>query len=470
MIISLDFWGTIATPNPKFEIKQAEALGIEVSVWRKRVSSLQNAAKENCLQEKGTASLPPLPTFYPLEGTKYEGRVKEFMTLSKKLFNQELPIAMETHISGLRALLSLRSDIKDLKVGIVSNTLGVTGKSISNYLHYKLNLNLDFFNYSNEAGCAMPNPKIFLTRFGKVGYHVGTNHEFVCPGVDFFLKDVLDPTSEVTFENILRDSPEGAPEKIKSFSYSNHQVSVIDKEDFSFSFRDYSRMKYGSKYFSKKFGYDLAEGLYKSIELEDFLKEVGTKDILVTSEPYKFIPKSSRYFKEFFTTRFNILNSSKPISGNLNLETLRLLDDTALKSTYVDKALIVVQELNTKGSKEEKEVREILKKAKFSGPILYVYYVEYIGEYDPSSENLFNLACLDVGLLSIESIVSRGFLFNSRVVRYIMGSESRLFQTFISTKDKGFVQTLYSYCVVANYRESNPLLYEENINYLKSYL
>jgi FMN phosphatase YigB (HAD superfamily) len=486
LIISFDFWGTIANFNNSFADKQASELQIPFEEWVTKSRSLLDAANQGCLSmREGEQRLPEQEYFYkPMVPEK---DLKSFIEFSNKQFKKYPPSRILTNIKEVRKLLSYRDDNPSLniKVGIISNTYGIKGEEIIKYLFNELGLKFNFFNFSDKLGIAKPNRNMFTTKFGRVNIHIGDKPKFDnVEGVEYinsksfsFSKEekfLISPNSPISFN-------------FEKFKYSEKEFDKVSNMDFNA--KEYSKMKYGSKSVAKKLGRELASGLFKSLEFEKFMKAKGNRRIVIMSSPYHSIPLAATALKDEVRDSLNILLSIKggsPIldfkvfrteGHNIDYDALTPLDrEDALSRDilYVDsefiknKALIIVEDLVMSNS-HEKRIEALLKKVGYKGQVLYLNYAEYTSTPEPTIEGYLNYSYLDMGLMSIQQLINRGdFVFNTRVTKYILGSNKKSFMSLLYSVDDNFKRDLYIKAVENELLESPKL--KENIEYLKSFI
>jgi FMN phosphatase YigB (HAD superfamily) len=488
MIISFDFWATIANSNPQFKQGQTNLIEKNSEIWWKTKKDITKSWDARHLDYKTLeGKYPKREDFYVgLEETEWKGRLPEFLKATDELFQKYPPIAIEDTVRCIRELSALRDkgDNKDFKIGIVSNTSSIMGLELRTYLFHTLKLKLDFFNFSDELKISKPNPEIFNTRFGKVNIHVGNDPKFDnVEGVTYVdVLDIFNGSNSNALTPLL--SPE-KPEVINEFRYAEHSFS--SEEDINFSLRDYSKLKYGSGRIARKFGKEIARGLVNSIEFDRFIKAVGTKSIIMSSSPYKHIPPAARVLKEYISRELNTLMDEKDLGVVNNFKLYRKHSYTAdygsmtkedrtdmLKSDgfHADKefikgkALIIVDDVSITGSHEDL-MRSILNSHGFEGPVLYLYYADFIGEGHPNIENILNFAAIDMGSVSIDAIIANeDFVFNTRVTKYIMGLGQKIFREFIITKNATFVEELYHNVLCNDYAANES--FKDNLLFLKT--
>jgi FMN phosphatase YigB (HAD superfamily) len=495
LVISVDFWNTIAKSNPEFKSKQAEALGVSPEKWRSKTQNVKNIANLKCLNMKvGEQKLPPQDHFYDFPDLISEEQIVDFIEFSNKLFTEYPPIPIESTLKQLKFLLEYRDNNpeQNIKVGIVSNTLSIRGNKVREFLYNKLGLKLDFYNFSDKLVIAKPNPNIFKTKFGLVDVHIGDEpkydniEEILTEGIyletgKFFLN--TDQKGALIFNKLTK----GDIKSFSTFKYSKNEFSSLD--EISFNLRDYSKLKYGSGLIAKKFGKALSKGLYYSVEFDKFLKQVGSKKIVISSAPYKYIPVAATALQKEVIKNLNILLSKENKGSLEDLKVFRghsynmdygsltkegrdkalSSDSFHIDSDFIkDKALILVDDVRITGA-HERRMESLLKRVGYQGEVLYLYFAEYKGDSNASIENDLNFASLDGGLNTLKSIIdNENFIFNTRATKYILSYNFEDFKSFIISMSPDFIEELYS-CAVGNEYLEIPE-FKENLTYLKTFL
>ena len=458
MIISFDFWGTIAKSNPAFKTNQAKLIpNISESDWRDEISKLKVEANATALQLGINAKLPSRANFYPIQDGKVKSSV---MTKSLDLFKEYPPRSIGNTVRAIKSVMHLKSTYPELKLGIVSNTLSIPGSEIKNYLFNTLGLRFDFFNFSDEMNISKPNPRMFDTKFGKVDLHIGDEPNFDNCREDVMFMDV-DIVDEIGLLACISHNPKIVESEVSEleFSYSFKKFSSI--ESITFNPSDYSKLKYGSNKVAKNFGKLMTKGMLRSKVFKKFLDESEGMGILVGSAPYKFLPVAATQLQKevvqvmsldtSITTPVLPLKIYRGHSYNANYGAMtaeKRSQALSSDSFHIDKdfikgkALILVDDVRITGSHETR-MRELLKSINHVGPVLYLYFANYTGSGDPSIENYLNYKFLHLGLQSIESIISNGdFIFNTRVTKYILESDPLDFKRFIINQSDEFVREL----------------------------
>lgn len=262
-----------------------------------------------------------------------------------------------------------------------------------------------------------------------------------------------------------------------------------DKESIQFSAKEYSRLKYGSIKFGRKFGESLAKSLFE--ELLTSNKYLLESEIVVCSAPYKYLPVAATTISNFFTPRFNELriNLGKEVKSAQNLKVSRghsyNVDYGALgvkererrlstdnyhidKEALIGKTVIFIDDVKITGS-HERRMENLLKSCGFDGDVIFCYYAEFTGEGHPSIENYLNYNDLDDGLQSIQDIIIRDkVLLNTRLSKFIMSYDSVLLEEFFRFMSQEFLYDLYTGMIGNDYHNQEE--FKGNMMLLNSFL
>lgn len=267
-----------------------------------------------------------------------------------------------------------------------------------------------------------------------------------------------------------------------------YSVITISKIESEFAM-PYSHFKYGSKSKAREFGLSLAESFAKS----DIYRELCVKydftsnAIAITAAPYKFIPTASFHLKDYFLHAFNRIHARR---FNKSLEEFKIFrghsyhDDygnmtetqrvTAITSDdfYVDtnfiknKVLFILDDIRVTGAHENR-ISNLLDK--HDGDVVYITYADVdMFAAVPSIEARLNLYGIK-SLKDVDSLIeSDEFLFNTRVVKYILAAPKDDFIDFIGKRSSVFKDTLEHYAYGNEY--FSELKYAENLSILAEIL
>lgn len=277
---------------------------------------------------------------------------------------------------------------------------------------------------------------------------------------------------------------------MKILKYSANKFTNF--HTINFSQQDYSKFKHGSKTISRKFGKELGYSFVDSLQFNfrrDIEDEIKTKDIIVCSAPYKFIPVASTALKDYFVSVFN---SYRAIDNNpiIDLKVFRghsynddygamtesqrthaiTSDDFYIdKEIIKDKVLFFIDDIRITGS-HEKRIESLLNNVGFDGTVVFIYYAELIvgSTVHPNIENELNYAFVK-NILDIDWIIkNEEFIFNTRVVKYILKQSSDIFETFIQYQSETFRETLLTYLMGNDYHKLKD--FKNNFQILNKYI
>lgn len=283
---------------------------------------------------------------------------------------------------------------------------------------------------------------------------------------------------------------------MKYQSFSLHQITKPN--EFPFTPEDYSRFKYGSKSVARRFGTELADKFLAQLNFiiqmksnfgldantENYLTALSTKQIIVVPSPYDFIPTATFAMKDYFIARLN--------------EGLEELGIESVQETKVSRARSYNQDYGLMTAEERKEAisgdsfhidREFVK-GKFiiflddiyitgghenrmaemvehynigEEDYMYMYFAQVLNKDVPANtEHYLNHAAAK-DLWDIASIIRDDeFIFNTRVVKFILSAPEHEFCVFLAHQTDSFRHTLYHYMLGNKYHQ----LPEFNTNYL----
>ncbi len=255
-------------------------------------------------------------------------------------------------------------------------------------------------------------------------------------------------------------------------------------DDLPFSAVEYSKFKHGSKRVSRIFGTELGNKFYKDLHIRTNVLP-NTKDLIVCSAPYKFIPVASTILKDYFISSFNRywtvnnksvvdLKVSRAHSYNVDYGKMTSEErDKAITSDdfYIDpiiikdKTLIFIDDIRITGA-HERRMETLLTRANFDGTVIFVYFADLIGDSNPNIENDLNYAFVK-DLYDIDYIIKNDeFKFNTRVVKFILKSPQEKFVEFIKYQGEKFKHTLHTNAIGNDYHQQEE--FKDNFNILNN--
>ncbi|MFD2288087.1 hypothetical protein GJU39_18665 [Pedobacter petrophilus] len=267
------------------------------------------------------------------------------------------------------------------------------------------------------------------------------------------------------------------------YTYSLHKID--NTANFGFDPNDYSRFKFGDDLVARSFGKDLADGFIKYYLTDNRIAD----QIVVISSPYSFIPTATFAMKNYFVSQ---LNRWLAENGGLTIQEAKVHRTITYKEDYGElsaeermnligndsfhidrdflegKTLLFLDDIKITGSHE----RMILKMAREYGlknEMHMLYFAELVNkEIHPNVENFLNYHQIK-SIFDLERIISNGyFCFNTRVVKYILNTESSSFSIFLERMDHDFIHQLYDLALGNSYHLMDA--YADNLKLIKSYI
>lgn len=265
-------------------------------------------------------------------------------------------------------------------------------------------------------------------------------------------------------------------------------IKITSQNSLGFDPKEYSRFKYGSKTIARKFGKILAERFFQSKEFHEIICATD-KPIVVCSSPYHNIPTATFAMKDYFVAELNkklvdfgmdsvseckIYRTPSYIQdyGEMNEEDRERVisgDDFYIDEKYLEgKFVIFLDDIRITGA-HERRVEKMIQSLSVEFEYMYIYFAELTAvTVDPKIENYLNFNFIS-SLLDIDWIIKNDkFLFNTRVVKYIVGANHQEFTNFIRYQSDIFRETLYKYAVANSYHKHEE--FRENIAELRSLL
>lgn len=258
-----------------------------------------------------------------------------------------------------------------------------------------------------------------------------------------------------------------------------HSISLHKTETFSPEFaQSYSKFKHGSKTEARKFGKEVADFLD--------LRDSQGKTLVFYSAPYNNIHTASNAFKDYLLSHLSekfLENDITVKQGKINRE-YSYDDDYGLMNkeqrakaissdmfhidkTFIQKddVLIFVDDIKITGSHEDR-IKELLRRENIENKVIFIYIAQYEGG-DAQVEHYLNHKSVN-DLKDINDIMrNEEFIFNTRVVKYILKADIEHFVSFITYQSTIFNQTLQSLAILNKYHQNEK--YKTNFNILKDF-
>lgn len=269
----------------------------------------------------------------------------------------------------------------------------------------------------------------------------------------------------------------------KSFS-ANH---FTDESDLPFNPADYSRFKYGSKSVARVFGKELADKFIRSAHFHKIEQSlVNGKQLVVVTSPYMFIPTATFAMKDYFIAEFNdtiIEYGINPVQETKIHRTLSYNadygamtqadrrkaisgDEFHIDRDFVkDKFVLFMDDIIITGAHEER-VQSMIDRLKLDCDYMFLYFAKLDNpETQPQIENFLNFYAIK-NLLDINRIIKDDdFIFNTRVVKYILNAKHEECKPFLDYQSTIFKNTLYHYAIGNAYHKMPE--FEKNLKYLR---
>lgn len=264
------------------------------------------------------------------------------------------------------------------------------------------------------------------------------------------------------------------------YTYSLHKINATD--NFGFSPAKYSKFKYGDDSIAKEFGNDLAEGF-----IENYLSKTPiSKQIVVISSPYAFIPTATFAMKNYFVFRlnrwlaennFSVVQETKVTRSITYKEDYGELDEAQRlsligndkfhidKNFLKDKTLIFLDDIRITGS-HERMITKMLQAYDLENQTHLLYFAELTNrEIHPNIENFLNYYHVK-SIFDLDDVIkNEKFSINTRIVKYILNSEPNSFKIFVQNHSDSFLELLYNMAIGNSYHTITA--YQENLNLLK---
>ena len=253
-------------------------------------------------------------------------------------------------------------------------------------------------------------------------------------------------------------------------------ITYLTSDSFEESFyENYSKFKHGSRTIARLFGKSLSQ-------VADFQND---KTYVFFSAPFNNIPTASNALKDYFISNCSKQFLDKNISiksgriyreysydddyGNMNKEErmkaissdIFSIDKSNINPTDV---LVFVDDIKITGSHEER-IKELIQREGITNEVIFVYLAVYTGS-DPTIEHRLNHHSVN-NLKTLNTIIrNEEFIFNTRVVKYILRADIEEFVSFITYQSDTFQETLFNLSVLNEYNK-NPK-YKTNFEILNN--
>lgn len=262
-------------------------------------------------------------------------------------------------------------------------------------------------------------------------------------------------------------------------NFALHQI--YSDTFFEFNPDDYSRFKFGDDAIARNYGYDLAEAF-----VANHPQSWSENDqIVVIPSPYSFVPTPSHALSRHFLFAYNrwLAQQNRAVAemskvhrtvtykedyGSLDAaERIRLIgNDTFHIDTLAieGKKLIFIDDVRITGS-HERMIKRMVEQYGLKNDIVMLYFAQLTNpDVHPRVENTLNYHFVKK-VFDIEKIISEGtFVFNTRVIKYILNAPEADFQRFIERQKEDFVHLLFDMALGNSYHLMDA--YQNNFKYL----
>lgn len=259
-------------------------------------------------------------------------------------------------------------------------------------------------------------------------------------------------------------------------------LSLQKTDNFSLKiYHDYSQFKHGSKNIARKFGKYLAEGIK-----EEF-KAYKDRSMVFYSAPFNNIPTASNALKDYLLSSLSLTFLENNISVKQSkINRLYSYDEDYGKMSAKERAsliandrfifdhsnispddvLVFIDDIKITGQHEVK-IKEMLEAEGIKNEIILIYLFEYTGS-NPAIEHDLNHKSVN-NLKEVNDIIRNDeFVFNTRVVKYILKADVAEFVNFIDYQSDQFKETLFHYSILNDYHKTPK--YKMNFNILKDFV
>jgi hypothetical protein len=263
-------------------------------------------------------------------------------------------------------------------------------------------------------------------------------------------------------------------------NYSLHKI--LEKDNCPFQETEYSRFKFGDKFYAEKFAKELFDGFVN--EYHDLI--LSNQEIVILPSPYLSIPTASNFLCYYFKKHLNafLFKNNKKASieskiyrnqtyvtdyGNLDFEErVRLIsnDTYYIDRNFIEgKLCIFVDDIKITGSHEH-TVNKILNQYNVNGDFIFLYFAELINkDIHPNIENHYNYFSVK-NVEDIASIInSDHFQYNTRIVKFILSLNEDEFAYLVNNISTKKNNDLFHLAISNNYHQI--IEYKNNINVIK---
>jgi hypothetical protein len=265
----------------------------------------------------------------------------------------------------------------------------------------------------------------------------------------------------------------------KTDSFSAYRIT--DSSTYGFSPEEYSKFKYGSKNLAKKFGYFLAE---------KFINQYGSalkgKQLVVIPSAFSHIQTASHLMETFFVDKLNyhlFKMGEPPVEQTKIYRTVTYREDygemTAEerynlikgdkfhidKSFLQNKVLIFIDDIKITGT-HERIIMNMLDEFGINNHCYMLYFAELSDPgINPKIENYLNQHYVK-NLNDLDQVIkNETFVFNTRVVKFILNSDHIECISFLNKQTPEFITEMFYLAVGNHYGQFSDYL--QNLTYIQ---
>jgi hypothetical protein len=266
-------------------------------------------------------------------------------------------------------------------------------------------------------------------------------------------------------------------------SYSLHKIRSEDH--FGFDPDDYSRFKFGDGAVSRAFGEALADGFIR----DHMAALVSAGQLVVISSPYCFIPTATYAMKDHFVFRLNrwLAAHGHPVVQETKvhrtitykedygeLDAAQRMQLIGNDSFHIDrgflegKTLLFLDDIRITGS-HERMILKMVQEYNLQNDIFMLYFAELVNhDIHPNIENLLNYHKIK-SLFDLNEVIQSGsFIINTRIVKYILNTDSDTFSVFMQNQTDAFINHLYDMAIGNGYHTIEA--YAPNLETIRNHI
>jgi hypothetical protein len=262
-------------------------------------------------------------------------------------------------------------------------------------------------------------------------------------------------------------------------SFSCYKINTT--ADLPFCAHEYSKFKFGDGEMANDFGSRLGKSFTE--QHRDLL--LDTDEIVVVPSPYNSIPTASYWMtvrfmevvnlfrathkrKSLLTSKIHRYKTYSEDYGNMNYEERVKLIST--DTYYIDseflnnRVCLFLDDIRITGSHEH-ILRGLLTNSSISGQFIFIYFAELMNrEISPTFENVLNYSYVKSVEQVAELINTPQFVFNTRVIKYILKTPSGELESFTRTVPESRIREMMRLAISNNYHLMPE--YEQTLHYL----